>query len=318
MAKALAWVRHHPGILVLIAALIAGQVLQSALRSRVEESVPRGQLPVVAASVLAVAVGLAILVIVLRVRLGGQLLGGVRSNALSLPAPESLPPRYAVDDPPRQVVGGTLALIDIGLLLLIQNTIRAPLLSIGDDYVTRPQANLAYVAAIVLVALVLLIKLYRTGGPVLVLLLWWALDRVVPTAGFLGARPPAPTVPAASLAPLPAARDTSLEPTVVEAEFELGEHEVEVLVAPLTTLRSIGDLEPTVVAPDSRHDATIVAPLTTLTTGLEPTLLAASAQPDEDATVVAPQAKTEPNPPPTEVLDGPTIVTGRRPEPDSR
>jgi hypothetical protein len=297
MANALAWLRRHPGILVLIAALVAGQVLQSVLRSRVEESVPRGQFPVVAASVLAVALVLAIVVIVLRVRLGGQLLGFARTTALSLPAPESLPPRYVLADPPRQVVGGALALIDIGLLLLLQNTLRAPVLSIADDHVTRAQANLAYVLVIVLLALVLLVKLSRTGGPVLVLLLWSGLDRVVPTAGFLGAHPaPAPA------APLPAAviPDVRHDGTVV---------------APLTTIRAAAtDLEPTVVAPepqrDTRQDETIVAPLATLlaqASDLEPTVVAPTKPPHEDATVVA-----QP-----EGLEGQTIVTGRRPEPEA-
>jgi hypothetical protein len=312
MANALAWLRHHPGIMVLIAALVAGQVLQGVLRARVEESVPRGQFPVVAASVLAVALVLAIVAIVLRVRLGGQMLASVRASTLSLPAPESLPPRYVVADPPRQVVGGMLTLVDIGLLLLIQSTLRAPALSIVDDYLTRPRANLAYVVVIVLVALVLLIKLSRTGGPVLVLLLWWGLDRVVPTAGFLGASPTLRPVPA----PAPPARGTSLEPTVLASEPR---HDG-TLVAPLTTIRAAAtDLEPTVVAPetrrDTRHDATIVAPLSTLharTSDLEPTVVAPAKPQAEDATVVAPEPRKEP-----ESLEGQTIVTGRRPEPDA-
>ena len=147
-------------------------------------------------------------------------------------------------------------MIDIGLLLLIQNTIRAPALSIGDDYVTRPQANLIYVVVIVVVALVLLIKLSRTGGPVLVLLLWWGLDRVVPTAGFLGAHPTPTSVPARALASPPQARDTSQEPTVLASEAR---HDG-TIVAPLTTIRAAtSDLEPTVVAP-SRSAIRVTTP----------------------------------------------------------
>jgi hypothetical protein len=162
---------------VLIAALVVGQILQSVSRPYLERSVPAGQIPIVAATALAGAVALAIVVIVFRVRLGGQILRGVRDRSLRLAGPESLPARYAIADPPGRAVLATLALVDLALLLLIQGTFHTPVLSIADDHVTRQQATVAYVAVVVLVSLLVLLKLYRTGAPVLVLLLWWGLDR---------------------------------------------------------------------------------------------------------------------------------------------
>jgi hypothetical protein len=240
MAKAVGWAGRHPGILVLIAALLAGQVAQSVLRPHVEESpVAFGQIPVFAVTALGIALALAVLVLVVRVRLGSQMTGAARN--FSLPRSESLPARYAIADPPRQAVLGALALIDVALVLLVQNTLRAPVLSIADDYVTRAQANVAYVGLVILVSLVVLIRLYRTGAPVLVLLLWCGLDRMVPTAGFLGGHP-APAVVPVLVAPQPH-RDTRHDETVV---------------APLTTLVAPNHQDEAAIDPE----ATIVASAT--------------------------------------------------------
>jgi hypothetical protein len=336
MANAAGWIRRHPGMLVLLAALLIGQVGQRLAAPYVAEPVRADELPVVAASVLAVAVLLAIVVVVVRVRLGTQMLAGMRARSLSLPAPESLPARYAVDDPPRQAVAGTMALVDIVLLLLILSTLRGPVLALVGDFLTPEQAEMVFVAVLVLLSLVALVKLYRTGGPVLVLLLWWGLDRVVPTAGFLGARPSvAPALARPGRQQLPAAptvvasKDTPYAPTVVAGQ-------------PTT-------YEPTVVAPDAgRPDATIVAPLGRL----EPTSLPqAPGDAREDMTIIAPLAPHAPPPKSTSTevdihhdatvivppsarrdadtpasdapaanaatnLDGPTIVTGPHPEAD--
>jgi hypothetical protein len=290
-------------MLVLLAALVVGQLVQAVSRPYVEKAVRAGEFPVLAASVLAVALVLAVVVIVVRVRLGNQMVHGARSGELSLPVPESLPARYALADPSRHAVLGLLALVDVALLLLLQSTLRTPALSIADDYVSRPQATTAYVVVLMLVSLVVLVKLWRTGGPVLVLLLWWGLDRLVPTAGFLGARPS--TMPPTQL-PLPAAaRDTSDEAT--QPAPASGAHET--TYEPTVLARPE---EPTVLAGASgepgRQDATIVAPL-------DPTILARDTR--QDMTIVAPILGHEPHvaqdPTGTE-LEGQTIVTRRPPD----
>jgi len=86
-------------------------------------------------------------------------------------------------------VSGLLAMLDLALLLLVQSTLRQPAVVIASMYVTRVIADTAFVGLVVLLSLLVLVKLYRAGGPVVALLLWWGLDRVVPTAGFLGAKP---------------------------------------------------------------------------------------------------------------------------------
>jgi hypothetical protein len=291
-------------MLVLLAALVVGQLVQGVSRPYVEKSVRAGEFPVLAASVLGVVLLLAIVVIVMRVQLGNQMLGGARSGALRWPTPESLPARYALADPSRRAVLGVLALIDVALLLLLQSTLRTPALSIADDYLSRPQATTAYVVVVVCVSLLVLLKTWRTGGPVLVLLLWWGLDRLVPTAGFLGAPPSA--LPAARHG-LPAGkRDTSDEVT---------ERAPATAAAYEPTVVAHTD-EPTVLAGTSndagRLDATIVAPL-------DPTLLAHDTR--QDMTIVAPllghEAPVAQDPPRPE-LEGQTIVTRRPPDDENR
>ncbi len=305
MANALGWVRRHPWIPVLLVALVVGQLVQGLSRPYIERSVASGEFPVVAASVLAVALVLALLVVVGRVQFGNQLLRGVRDGALSLRAPESLPSRYMIADPSRRAVASVLALIDVGLLLLLQSTVRAPLLSLADDYVDRTRANTVYVGVVVLLSLIVLVKLWRAGGPVLVLLLWWGLDRVVPTAGFLGARPNAAP---ASRGSLPAARrDTSDEPT--ERAPASGEATVVASDAERQNSERQDSERQDAVRQDAvRQDATIVAPL-------DATLLARDTR--QDTTIVAPlpgHAPARVNEPSGTHLEGPTIVTRRDPE----
>src|SRR5579872_6468160 len=169
MGQGLEWLRRHPGVLLLIVAVVAGQVLQHVMQASMEDYYPVGELPVLPLVALVVALGLAIVIIWCRVALGHDLLRVVKTSALALPAPESLPKRYVVADPPQQLVNGSLALLDVILLLLVQSTFRGPILAIASGYVTRSTAEIVYVLAVVLLTLLLLAKLFRQGGPVLML-----------------------------------------------------------------------------------------------------------------------------------------------------
>src|SRR5579859_968008 len=104
MGSTWAWIKQHPEFLILIAVVIVGQALQKVLQASIEQPYGSDQFPVVPAVVLGVMIVLAIVVVWLRVRLGGQLLSaGAR---LSLPAPESLPARYKLADPTPRAIGG--------------------------------------------------------------------------------------------------------------------------------------------------------------------------------------------------------------------
>ena len=159
MANALGWLGRHPWILVLLAALVVGQLVQALSRPYVEASASSNEFPVVAASVLGLALVLALVVVIGRVQAGNRLVNGVRAGTLGLPGARIFcPARYAIADPSRRAVAGVLALIDLGLLLLLQSTVRVPVLSIASDYLDRPRATSVYVVLAVLVSLLVLVE----------------------------------------------------------------------------------------------------------------------------------------------------------------
>jgi hypothetical protein len=269
MATVRGWIKvlTRPAVLALLAALVVGQVVRIASQSFVDQPHPVGQIPLVAAGVLGVGFVLATTVVWIRVRLGNQLAAGAYAQELKLLAPASLLARYAVADPPGHVVEGGLAVVDLVLLLLVQSTLRQPAVAIAQDFVPRAWADAAFVSVVVLLSLLLLAKLYRTAGPVFVLALWWGLDRVIPTAGFAGARPAvvAPQLAVASAAP-----------TVISPRKSLDAEST--VVAP----HKIVEAEPTVVAPEKPVEA-------------EPTMVAASKA--EEATVVSERTVVAPEAP---------------------
>lgn len=282
MGSIWAWIKHHPEFLILIAVLIVGQALQKVLLPLVEEPYSSGEFPLLPTLVLAVMLVLAAVVVWLRVRLGGQLhSAGAR---LSLPAPESLPARYRLAEPTPRAISGALSLLDIALVLLVAATLRAPVRALAGHYVSPVWAEVGFVVLVLLAALLVLSTLFRTGGPVLVLLLWSGLDRVVPTAGFVSTGPmPVPTRP----------RTLTLTPPPSEAVAAPHTQEAELEPTVLAPLPPEADLEPTVMAPpppEADGEATVRAP--------QPP------EADGEATVVAPQPREAD-------LEGPTVITRR-------
>jgi hypothetical protein len=288
MGSATDWVRRHPGALLLLAAIVAGQVLKALTQPHLQDSPLVGRVPLVPAASLAAALVLAALILMLRIRLGQQLVTAAKARAIALPDPASLPKRYAVSDPATQVTSAALGLLDLALLLLVQATLLGPVLALADRFlVRRTWADSAFVALVVLLALLLLLKLWRMGGPVLVLLLWWALDRVVPTAGFLGSRAEvaaAPTTVARPVASSPRLAQATVAadvPTVASGKRADGEATVR---AEATVLSHATNDDATVVSHVAGDDATVVSHAT----HDDATVVSHTA--DDDATVVKPES----------------------------
>jgi len=263
MLAPMGWVGRHPGLLILLGAVILGQVLQKVAQPLLTQAVPSDEVPVVPIVVLALALVLAILVVWFRARLGSQLDAAAAVRAPSVVMPESLPSRYAVADPAGRVVAGVLGLIDLALLLLLQNTLRGPVLALNEHYavVSRTLADAVWVGVVVVLALVLLMKVWRASGPVLVLLMWWGLDRVVPTVGFVGARPTLPQ-PVAAM-PVPSGTPPLLAPQT--SVHTAAEQEATVLAQ--ATVHTANQREATVIAPQVARagledEATLLAPQT--------------------------------------------------------
>ena len=284
MGRVSAWVSGHPALLGLIAGLLVGQVLMRVDQPYIEQYHAFGQIPIVAVIALALGLGLAVIVVWFRVVLGNELARAAGTRELSLPSPRSLPARYAVTDPADKLVGAGLAALDLVLLLLVQATLRGPVVPLSSDYVEPARADTAFVVVVLALVLVLLVKLYRLAGPVLVLLVWWALDRVVPTAGFLTAHPAPAVKPATTRVTTPGA-------TPARAAS-----------APPAPQASRPELEPTVASAPSEAEATVVA--SSHSASADATVVSARSEPD--ATVVTEQADPDasvPAPAPTREVD---------------
>ena len=237
------WIRQQPGVFVLLGALVLGQVVQKVAAPLLVDTGGIGQVPVMAIAVLALAVAFAAVVIVLRVRLGATLREAAN---VRLEVPRSLPARYVIAAPGAQLVSALLAIVDLALLLLLQNTLRGALLALVDHYqlLQRNTAQMVYVGVVVLIALLLMVRVFRVAGPVVVLLLWWGMERVVPTVGFAGARPEVvsargttvmPMSRRQTAAPAPLAQAPQAEATVAAAAAHTSEDEA-TLVAEKTVI----------------------------------------------------------------------------------
>jgi hypothetical protein len=288
------WIRRHPGFVVLLAALIVGQVLQRLVQPSLQYSPLVGQVPLVPAGALGVALVLGLLIVWLRVRLGHQLAAAARERSVSLPESASLPKGYTVRDAPGKIVGGGLGVVDLVLLLAVQSTLRGPVLALSSAYaVPRTWVEVGFVLVVVLIALLMLVKLYRVAGLVLVPVVWWGLDRVVPTAGFLGSRPALASAPvsaasapvAAVLAPgtpasaMPASAASGVEPTVAAPQSQEA-------LEPTLAAATHSEVEPTVAAPAAETPRTGAE--------MEPTIAAQQTvvtrrTVDDDATLLRPE-----------------------------
>jgi hypothetical protein len=128
-----------------------------------------------------------------RLRIGQDLNGWARQWFSGFAVSDTIPRRYVIEDRGSLLAAALCAVLDLVLLLLMQNTVREPLLMIASVYLSPAWADGAFVILVVVVALLILSHMYRTSKPVSAYLAWSVMDRLVPTAGFL-AGPPAPAL----------------------------------------------------------------------------------------------------------------------------
>jgi hypothetical protein len=188
-------------------------------------------------------------------------------------------PSTAVDAADR---GSTIArgLLDLALLLLIQATLRAPLVGLLSGQVDNALVDGVYVVVVVVLALVILIRLYRSGHPLVEQLTWLALNQIVPTAGFAATSVSATfTTRLATVTSRPTTGPASSPPSAAPPTPISATAEAPTLAA-----------DPTVAA--DALQATLPAP--------EPTILAGSGNgaPADVAEATIPRLVVEPPPPP--------------------
>jgi hypothetical protein len=185
---AAAWLLTQRAGLALVGAVVLGQLSRLLFDALHQANVlTTGKPPVLGILGLVLALVCIGVVIWARVRVGKALNQWAQGSGLGLAVAESIPRRYVIANPGALLARALGTMLNLLLLLLMQNTVRAPAVLIASSYTSVAVADGVFVGLVVLLALVMLSNLYRTSKPVAAYLTWRGLDGVVPTAGFLAA-----------------------------------------------------------------------------------------------------------------------------------
>ncbi len=245
------WVRSQRTGFALVGAVILGQlsrVLFEVLRRG--EFLTNGRPPPLAVIFLVLALVWCGVIIWARLRVGKELNVWARAWFARFAVDDTIPRRYVIEDRGALLAAALCAVLDLVLILVMQNTLREPLLLLASVYTSPALADAAFVMLVVLLALVVLSQMYRTSRPVSAYLAWSVMDRLVPTAGFLAGPVPTPalaaaTTPSRSLS-APSAYRTETAPDAEQ-----------------TTIsdRRAASTTPAVAAPGPAEQVTVRAPL---------------------------------------------------------
>lgn len=256
-------IRGHPGVALLVLAVLVGLFGLPAAAELVKDHDVRlnGQVSLVHLVWLVLALGLAIVLLASRGSLLGDLSEGMRRLLAGAEPSPTTATHGAGPDVPAHGVAIVRGIFDLVLLLVIQGIVRVPLVAVASGYAPKPTVDGGFVVVVFLIALLMLVGLYRLSQPLTVHLVSSGLDRLIPTAGFAAASLPEvagrlPTRPATGAG----ARE---EPTVAAAA------EATVAAAAERTVAAEGDVptwsaEATVAAPGepiAAAEATIAEPV---------------------------------------------------------
>ncbi len=199
------WARSQRAGFALVGAVILGQLSRVLFETlRHAEFLTTGKPPLLGVLALVVALVWYGVIIWARLRIGQDLNSWARGWFSGFAVTDSIPRRYVIEDRGSLLAAALAAVLDLVLLLVMQNTVREPLLMVTSSYLSPAWADGAFVVLVVVVALLILSHMYQTSKPVSAYLAWSVMDRLVPTAGFL----------AGSTAPALAGGTTSGQPAL--------------------------------------------------------------------------------------------------------
>ncbi len=271
------WVRSQRAGFALVGAVIVGQLSRVLFETlRRNQVLTTGKPPILAVIFLVLALVWLGVIIWARLRVGQELQSWARGWFARFAVADTIPRRYVIEDRGSLLAAALSAVLDLVLILVMQNTVREPLLTLAGVYTSPALVDAAFVILIVVVALFVLSRMYRTSTPVSAYLAWSLMDRLVPTAGFLAGPAPAPALAAARTGSRPATdRPAPGAATAVDADqTDVSERRApaeqpsaapgmsaEVTVrAPAADSERTAVSEKTVVAPkQSEAEATVVA-----------------------------------------------------------
>jgi len=199
------WVRSQRAGFALVGAVILGQLSRVLFETlRKGEFLTTGRPPLLAVLFLVLALVWCGVIIWARLRAGQELNDWARDWFARFAVDDTIPRRYVIEDRGALLAAALCAVLDLVLILVMQNTVREPLLMLASVYTSLALADAAFVILVVLLALFVLSHMYRTSKPVSAYLAWSVMDRLVPTAGFLAGPAPAPAIAGARTGSRPA------------------------------------------------------------------------------------------------------------------
>jgi hypothetical protein len=263
------WARTQRAGFALVGAVVFGQlslVLFETLRHA--QFLTTGRPPLLGVLGLVVALVWCGVIIWARLRVGRDLNRWARGWFAQFAVAETIPRRYVIEDRGALLAVALCAVLDLVLILVMQNTVREPLLMLTSAYFSSALAEAAFVVVVVLLALFVLSHIYRTSKPVSAYLAWSVMDRLVPTAGFLAGPTPAQALASGRTASRPPS-----EPSAQRTE-----------TAPDAEQTTISDRRAAVATPGAAEEVTVRAPAADAerTTASEKTVVS-------ERTVVAPK-----------------------------
>jgi hypothetical protein len=272
------WVRSQRASFALVGAVILGQLSRVLFETLWRNQVlTTGKPPLLAVIFLVLALVWLGVIIWARLRVGQELRSWARAWFARFAVADTIPRRYVIEDRGSLLAAALCGVLDLVLILVMQNTVREPLLMLAGVYTSPALADAAFVILVVVVALFVLSHMYRASTPVSAYLAWSVMDRLVPTAGFLAGPAPAPALAATRTGSRPAADQPSpgaatavdADQTAVSEQRALAEQpsaapsmSAEVTVrAPAADPEQTAVSERTVVAPNQSEEAevTVVA-----------------------------------------------------------
>jgi hypothetical protein len=168
------------------------------------------------------------------------------------------------------MVQGVFGLIG---LILCQAFIRKPLVVVGRPFAQEAWVDGGFVAVVVLLAIFMLVRLYRSSRPVVEQFVWTGLDDLVPTAGYLGGDIPTASTRSKSTrsfaVPTPSSQDAPVAArggsaaaagvTIARGDWPGSSSSDATVVAPGRQVAFL-PAEVTIAAASDNADVTIVAP----------------------------------------------------------
>lgn len=299
------WLGRYPGAIQLVVAAILGLVVFPSLAAALKryDVLIGNRVSAVDTVWLVVAIVLCGVCLWARASLSATLGQTVRGLIAGTPArqPTALRSRATSVDLPALGLAIGSGVFDLMLLLVIQGIIRVPLVDVVSAYQPRAVVDGAFVVLVFVIALVILVGLYRAGKPLTEYLVAVGLDRLIPTAGFAaGDLPEVAPTRTMTRPPSPARGAVPEGEPTVAAGGRSGAAEAPTLAAGATLVAAASAA--TLVAP-SGGEATVLAPAATPTrqdaaasppiVGTDEPTLPESGGAPSDATRVAPVDSNE-------------------------